>query len=166
MAVPYSNRTAIFTIPALSIKDKRKLSVSCTELLEDLVSQFPDLKDDIECFLWLSNNKVRVTLKTPQCMENFLSRGATFRTHPLTMRPFSVTKHIRVLRLTYGIPNADIVTALSPFGKVSAVMLDSEHGIHVGSRTVIMTVDTDIPCQMNIWGHSCLFFYRGQRQVG
>lgn len=162
MAVPYSNRTCDITLPELALRDKPRLSYNCKELIADLSTQVPDLKDRAECFLWLSNNKVRITFRTATVMEDFLHRGLTFRQQPLVMKPSSQTKRITVLRLAYGIPAVVLEQALAPYGRVIKSSIDTHNGIYVGSRSVFMVLQKPIPSQLTIRGHKCLIFYRGQ----
>ena len=162
MAIPYSNRTSDITLPELALRDKPRLSNNCKELIEDLSSQVPDLKDRVECFLWLANNKVRMTFRTAPIMEDFLHRGLTFRQQPLVMKPVSQTKRVTILRLAYGIPAADVAHALSPYGRVVRTSIDTYNGFNVGSRSVFMDIQKPIPSQLKIRGHNCLIFYRGQ----
>lgn len=167
MAVPYSNRTATFIIPEIALRDRPKLSCTCKELCDDLFYQVANLKEYVECLLWIANNRVRVTFVSGAKMEDFIHQGATFGGHPIEIRPCStantsIVKRVTILRLAYGVPDGEIVMALSPFGKVRQISIDSVRGIRVGSRTVQMEIQRPIPSQLIIRGHSCLVFYRGQ----
>ena len=124
MAVPYLNRTADFTISDLAVTGKPRLSYNCKELLSELRAQVPNLKDSLECLVWLSNTSVRATFRTPAHMENFLNLGVSFRKHPLVAKPSSSRKRVTILRLAYGIPHEDIVKALAPYGSVSSSRVD------------------------------------------
>ena len=167
MAVPFSNRTAEITIPELALKDLPRLSSNCKEILEDFSSQLPNLKDYVECLLWLSNDKVRVTCRSEMKLEEFLHLGLRFRSQPLNIVPQQtaagpIRTRVTVLRLAYGIPNAQLEQALSPFGEIIKSSIDIHQGIYVGSRSVVMHITKPIPSQLSIRGHKCLVFYRGQ----
>ena len=166
MPVPYSNRTVDIIIPDIALKDKPKLSCNCSEICGELIQQVPELKSYVECLLWLSNSKVRVTFTSGAKMEDFLHLGVTFRGQPLTFRsvsrPQNFIKRVTILRLAYGIPEEEVKKALSPYGYVSKIEFTSVQGIRIGSRTVYMTILKPIPSQLTISGHTCLLFYRGQ----
>ena len=124
MTVPFSNRTATFILLELALKDQPRLSYNCKELIADLSTQVANLKHLVECFLWITNSKIRVTFKTSAIMEDVLHSGLKFRNHPIEMKPTlasdSGTKRVTVLRLAYGIPNEELARFFLNLEKLSA----------------------------------------------
>ena len=121
LAEPYINKSAIITIPDAALQGGVRLNCNCNELIEDLSNQLDNLKDFIECFLWISNKKVRVTFLTSSKMEDFITLGTTFKTHPLVIEPYRLAgkstdiTYVNVLRLAYGIPNESLSQVLSKY---------------------------------------------------
>lgn len=165
MSVPYSNRTANFIIPAMSLEGKPKLSRNCSELIDEVREQVPKWRDVFQAFVWLSNVKVRVTFTSASKMEDCMNLGLTFRRFPLLITPVSTQKWVTILRLAYGIPDDEVRYALSQYGVVSRCKTETHMGMNVGVRSVLMQVITPIPSQLKIRGHSCLVFYKGQRRT-
>ena len=52
--------------------------------------------------------------------------------------------------------------ALSPYGKILNVKMDSYQGVYVGVQNVLMEIATPIPSNIRIADHWCNVFYPGQ----
>jgi hypothetical protein len=65
---------------------------------------------------------------------------------------------VNITRLSYGIPNETIADALTPYGKVIQIKMDSFHGVYVGVRQVLMELSKPIPSRLTIAAHSCNCF--------
>ena len=165
MSIPYSNRTAVLTIPQAAPEGHPRLSNKCTEIIDALREQISLWRSVFEAFVWLSNSTIRVTFTTPAHMEDIMHQGLTFRQYPLEFAPASNKKWVTVMRLAYGIPDADVQHALSVYGNVSRVKSETHMGVNVGIRSVLMEILQPIPSQLRIRGHLCLIFYRGQART-
>ena len=53
MVLPYKNKSAIITIPDAALQGGVRLNCNCIELIEDLNEQMSNLKEYVECFLFL-----------------------------------------------------------------------------------------------------------------
>ena len=67
-----------------------------------------------------------------------------------------------VTRLHYGVPNEALQQALSPFGKIISIKVDSYQGVYVGVRNVLAEIMQPIPFSLRIANHWCNIFYVGQ----
>ena len=166
MSIPYANRTATVTIPALALVDKPRLKQNCSDFINEISEQWPIVwRAFFEGFVWLSNEKIRVTFCSPNHMEDIINQGISFRGHPVEISPVTTKKWVTVLRLAYGIPDAEVAYALSQYGEVVKVKSETHMAVNSGVRSVLMDITTPIPSQMRIRGHMCLIFYRGQTRT-
>ena len=79
MSIPYVNRTATVTIPALALLGKPRLKHNCSDFIDEISEQIPSVwRAFFEGFVWLSNEKICVTC-SPNHMEDVISRGITFQ---------------------------------------------------------------------------------------
>ena len=166
MSIPYANRTATVTIPALALLGKPLLKHNCLEFINEISEQFPSVWCAFfEGFVWLSNEKIRVTFCSANHMEDIISQGITFRGHPVDITPITNKKWVTVLRLAYGIPDGEVAYALSRYGDVERVKCETHMAVNTGVRSVLMKITETIPFHLRIRGHSCLVFYRGQART-
>ena len=159
MSIPYANRTATVTIPALALLGKPRLKQNCSDFIDEISEQMPSVwRAFFEGFVWLSNEKIRVTFCSAIHMEDIISRGITFRGYPVEIPPITNKKWVTVLRLAYGIPDEEVSYALSRYGEVDRVKSETHMAISTGVRSVLMKITEPIPSQLRIRGHWCLVY--------
>ena len=163
MAIPYSNRVAIASFPELALQSKPR--VTPTEVWADFSNQAAPLLNFFECIQLISASKLRILFPTAALMEDCLSEGLTFRSHPLTLTPISSKKWVSVQCLPYGIPLEEVKRVLNPFGKIFHAKHEYMEGVTTGTISVQMEVKANIPSKVQIKGHSCLIFYNGQQRT-
>ena len=165
MAIPFSNRSAEIKFSESALVGRPRLSRNCSEFIDDLKNQEEYWHCHCEAFVWLANNKIRVTFISSQHLEDYMHKGITFRGFPVEMKPISTKKWVRVHRLAYGIPNDAVIWALGSYGEITKIQNEDYRGANVGIRNVLMEITSPIPSQLRIRGHLCLISYRGQRRT-
>ena len=158
MVVPYANRAAVATLPALALVSK---PATVKEVIEDFAKQCPH-KSVLECVQLIKGRTLRVIFSSSNVMEDVTSGGLTFRDHPITFKTPSVYKWVTLLDLPYGIPESEIKTVLSKFGQVAHIRAETYMGLYTGTRLIKMVIQTAIPSRINVAGHPSTIFYRGQ----
>ena len=109
MVVPYANRAAVATLPALALASK---PASVKDVIEDFAKQCPH-KSVLECVQLIKGRTLRVIFPSANIMEDITSGGLTFRDHAITFQTPSVYKWVTLLDLPYGIPESETKTVLS-----------------------------------------------------
>ena len=99
---------------------------------------------------------------TPRALEEVQNLGFDYHGQHVVFRPCRTAKWVNVTRLSYGIPNHALTSALSPFGKILHVKMDIYQGVYVGVRNILMEITNPIPSSLQIAGHWCNIFYLGQ----
>ena len=140
MVVPYANRAAVATLPALALASK---PASVKDVIEDFAKQCPH-KSVLECVQLIKGRTLRVIFPSANIMEDITSGGLTFRDHAITFQTPSVYKWVTLLDLPYGIPESETKTVLSKFGQVAHIRAESYMGLYTGTRHVKMVIKTAI----------------------
>ena len=163
MAIPYSNRVVLGTIPTLALATPPALTVR--ELNVAINESFPDRQKSFLSVQIYQGRKFRLTLASSEHLEDIISHGLTFRGFPLVLAPVSLHKWVTVTELPYGFPPETITEALRPYGESLEVKMETCMGRATGTRLVRMTVKKNIPSRVRIAGHPCNVFYRGQTRT-
>ena len=159
MVVPFSNRAAVATLPALALA---KGPATVKEVIDDLAKQCEPYRSVFECVQLVRGRTLRIHFPSADVMEDITSGGLTFRGHPLAFSTTSVFKWVSILDLPYGTPDGEISSVLSKHGQVVTIRSEVYNGLYTGTRVVKMTVKSAIPSRVTIAGHVCTVFYRGQ----
>ena len=109
MVVPFANRAAVASLPALALASK---PASIKEVIEDFAKQSPH-DFVLECVQLIKGRALRVVFPSTDVMKDMISGGLTFRDHPVQYKAPSVYKWVTVLDLPYSIPEGEIKTVLS-----------------------------------------------------
>ena len=88
MVVPYANRAAVATLPALALVSK---PATVKEVIEDFAKQCPH-ESVLECVQLIKGRTLRVIFASSNVMEDITSGGLTFRDHPIRFKTPSVYK--------------------------------------------------------------------------
>ena len=136
MAIPFSNRPAEITLPESALLGKPRLSRNCSEFIEDVREQVEHWRCHFEAFVWLANNKIRITFISAAHLEDWIHRGITFRGYPVVIKPISTKKWVKVHRLAYGIPDDDVIWALNRYGDIKKLEKETHLAVNVGIRNV------------------------------
>ena len=159
MRIPFANRTADVDLPAVPGQPKVTVKAVIDSFRDQVPNNFEAL---FEAFVLLSPRKVRVTCRNARALEDVSHLGLSFRDSPVTFHPCRSAKWVNITRLSYGVPNEAIITALSPFGKIHNIKMDTYKGVYVGVRNVLIDISTPIPSALKIADHWCNLFYPGQ----
>lgn len=85
---------------------------------------------------------------------------------PVEFRTVSPFTWVHVSRLSYGIPDEAVTSALAPFsGGIKTISQAVHKGIYTGERNILMKITSNIPGRLRISGHWCAVRYSGQKQV-
>ena len=158
MRIPFANRTADVDLPAAPGQPKVTIKAIIDDFRVQVPSNFTAL---FEAFV-LSPRKVRVTCRSPRALEEVQHLGLAFRNREVTFHPCRTAKWVNVTRLSYGVPTEALQAALSPYGKILTIKMESYQGVYVGVRNVLMEITTPIPSNLRIADHWCNVFYPGQ----
>ena len=159
MRIPFANRTADVDLPAAIGQPK----VTIKNVIDDFRAQVPsNFAALFEAFVLLSPRKVRITCRSPRALEEAQHLGLAFRNKGVTFHPCRTAKWVNVTRLSYGVPSEAVQAALSPYGKILTIKMDSYQGVYVGVRNVLMEITAPIPSNIRIADHWCNVFYPGQ----
>lgn len=159
MRIPYANRTADVELPVVEGQPKVTVKLIIDSFRGHFPSNFIEL---FEAFVLMSPKRVRVTFKSPRALEDVQHSGLDFRGQPVIVRPCRTAKWVNVTRLSYGIPDEALKTALGPYGRIFTVKTDTYQGVYTGVRHVLMEITTPIPSSLKIAEHWCNVFYPGQ----
>ena len=159
MVVPFVNRAASADIPHLALA---KGKVTVKEVLDDFANQCEPYRSVFECVQVVKGNCLRIHFPSEDVKEDILAGGLNFRGQPLVFRSPTVYRWVTVVDLPYGIPPDNIRSVLSKHGEITQVRMESYKGVYTGTRLIRMRIKTAIPSRINIAGHLCTVFYRGQ----
>ena len=160
MAVPYSNRSALCTIPELCLRGKPHVTEA--ELRRSFQAVANPLKSAFACIQLLSANEIRFCFTSPRKMEDVINTGLSFRGHPLTLGPIHSKKWVTIRRLAYGTPVEFVRKALAPYGETSTVRPEIIDSVATGTLFAHIDLTKDIPSRVRIRGHNCVIWYRDQ----
>ena len=132
MVVPYSNRAVVASLPTLALASK---PATVKEVIADLAQQCPH-ESVLECVQLIKGRTLRIVFPSSDILEDMMTGGLTFRSHPIVFKTPSVYKWVTLMDLPYGIPEGEIKTALSKFGQPSHVKSESYMGLYTGTRLV------------------------------
>ena len=152
MVVPYAS------LPSLALASR---PTTLKEVIEDFAKQVP-LERALECVQLIKGRTIRVVFPSARMMEEMVHTGLTFRNHPIEFKTPSVFHWVTLLDLPYGIPEAEIRTALSNFGQIAHVNSESYMGLYTGTRLVKIELKITIPSRVIVAGHVSTTFYKGQ----
>ena len=158
MVVPYANRAAVASLPSLALTSK---PATVKEVIEDFATQVPHDRA-FECVQLVKGRTIRVVFPSAHMMEEMVHTGLTFRNHPIAFKMPSVFHWVTLLDLPYGIPEAEVKTALSRFGQIAHINSESYMGLYTGTRLIKIELKTAIPSRIIVAGHVCTTFYKGQ----
>lgn len=102
MAVPFSNWSALCTLPELCLRGKPHVTEA--ELQCSFLSVGNPLHSVLACIQLLSANEVRFCFTSTRKMEDVINTGLIFRGHPLTVGPIHTKKCVTIRRLAYRMP--------------------------------------------------------------
>ena len=160
MAVPFSNRSALCTIPELCLRGKPRITEA--ELRRSFLTVANPLKSVFACIQLLSANEVRFCFTSPRKMEDVINTGLSFRGHPLTLGPIHSKKWVTIRRLAYGTPSEFVRKALAPYGEVATIRPEIVDSVATGTLYAHVDITQDIPSRVRIRGHNCVIWYRDQ----
>lgn len=160
MAVPFSDRSALCTLPELCLRGKTRVTEA--ELQKNFLSVANPLHSAFSCIQLLSSSEVRFCFTSPRKMEDVINTGLTFRDHPLTLHPIHTKKWVTIRRLAYGTPVEFVNKVLSPYGDVGTIKPEIIDRIATGTLFASMDIKRDIPSKLMIRGHACHIWYRDQ----
>ena len=165
MAIPFSNRTGVITIPTLALRDKPALLMA--EIHQDLFKVIPkaEFAKVVCCVQYMGRTRLHITFASPDRMEDILQRGITIRGHPVTMTPISTKKWVRVSRVPYGVPLASVQQALDTYGDYFITRRETLNNVSTGEISVLMNIRVPIPSKLPIAGRQCIVWYQGQKQT-
>ena len=165
MAIPYTNRSAIAIIPELVLRNKPAATMD--EIQLEFIRVYPAIRIDsvFDCMQFLGKGRLRLTFTNASMMENFIHDGLTFRGHPLELRPISTRRWVNVRHYPYGAPRAPLEKKLEQYGKWLNCKRDSLRNVDLGTISVLMEVEKNIPSKIYVNGHRCHVQYSGQQQT-
>ena len=160
MAVPYSNRSALCTLPELCLRGKPQVTEA--ELRRSFLTVANPLSSVFACIQLLSANEIRLCFTSTRQMEDVMNTGLVFRGHPLTLGPIHTKKWVTIRRLAYGTPHEFVSKALAPYGEVSTIRPEVIDRVATGTLFAHVDLKKDIPSRLRIRGHNCVLWYRDQ----
>ena len=122
-------------------------------------------RDDVSCIQFVPKWFVRVTFKTFEARQAVLRSGIAIESSFLTVfEADPVNIEVSVEHLPFEVPDDDLRTALSPFGVIHNVRLQTyvNSDIFTGSRILTMSLACDIPVNLRVLRYPCRILYRGQ----
>ena len=163
MALPFSNRSALCSLPELCLRGKPHVTEA--ELRKCFLSVANPLHSAFACIQLLSASEVRFCFTTSRKMEDVMNMGITFRGHPLTLNTVRNKKWVTIRRLAYGIPHEFIHKAFQPFGKIHEIKSEIIDLVATGTLFAFTEIRKDIPSMVRIRGHACHIWYRDQTRA-
>ena len=158
MVIPYSNRTVVASLPTLALASK---PATVKDVIADLAQQCPH-ESVLECVQLIKGRTLRIVFSSSDILDDIVTGGLTFRSHPILFKTPSVYKWVTLMDLPYGISEGEIKTALSKFGQIAHVKSEIYMGLYTGTRLVKIEIKKAIPSRITLAGHLCTIFYRGQ----
>ena len=130
MRIPFANRTADVDLPSVPGQPKVTIKVVIDSFRDQVPNNFEAL---FEAFVLLSPRKVQVTCKSSRALEDVSHLGLSFQDSPMTFNPCRSAKWVNITRLSYSVLNEAVTAALSPFGKLHTIKMDTHKGVYVGA---------------------------------
>ena len=159
--IPYINRTC-----DVILSDRIEAArVNVKEVIDEFRGQVEDYKSVFEAIVLMAPGRYRVTFKSHRKMEVAEHTGLLVRGLPVDFRPVSRYTWVNVTRLSYGVPDAEIVKVLEPYGSIRKMSSEVYSNIYTGVRHVLMDISQAIPFRLRIAGHWCFVHYKGQKRV-
>ena len=121
--------------------------------------------DVVSCLQFVPKRYVRITLKTFEARQAVLQSGIAIDSSSLTVfEADPVTVEVSVEHLPFEVTDEDLRDALSPFGAILDVRLQTfaSSGVPTGTRLVTMSLASDIPFNLRVLRYPCRVLYRGQ----
>ena len=161
MAIPFANRKAWAELPDMALRDKPTFSSA------EIHGEFSkvlhvSLESIFECIQVVSRNKLCLTLKDKNSLEETASVGLEFRGHPISLTPLHSKTWVSVSRVQFGVPWDSVKAALTPYGSIDRARQGSLNNVCTGTISVLMQVILPIPSKLTVAGRTCFIYYRGQ----
>ena len=121
--------------------------------------------DAVSCLQFVPKRYVRITLKSLEARQAVLQSGITIESSVLTVfEADPATVEVSVEHLPFEVSDQDLRDALSPFGAILDVRLQTfaTSGVPTGTRVLTMTLASDIPFNLRVLRYPCRVLYRGQ----
>ena len=134
------------------------------EVIDEFRGQVDDYKSVFEAIVLMAPGH-QVTFKSHRKMEVAEHTGLTVRGLPVDFCPVSRYTWVNVTRLSYGVPDTEIVKVLEPYGSIRKMSSEVYSNIYTGVRHVLMDISQAIPFRLRIAGHWCFVHYKGQKRV-
>ena len=161
MAIPYANRKAWTELPDIALRDKPTFS------LAEIHGEFSkvlhvSLESIFECIQVVSRNKLCLTFKDKNSLEETANVGLEFRGHPISFTPLHSKTWVSVSRVQFGVPWDSVKGALAPYGTIDRARQETLNNVCTGTISVLMQVTLPIPSKLTVAGRTCFIYYRGQ----
>ena len=161
MAIPFANRKAWAELPEIALRDKPSFS------LAEIHGEFNkvlhvSLESVFECIQVVSRNKLCLTFKDKNSLEETAGVGLEFRGHPISLTPLHSKTWVSVSRVQFGVPWDSVKAALAPYGPIDRARQESLNNVCTGTISVLMQVTLPIPSKLTVAGRTCFVYYRGQ----
>ena len=141
MVVPFSNRAAVATLPALALA---KGPATVKEVIDDFANQCQPFSSVLECVQLVKGRTLRIHFPNADVREDITSGGLTFRGHPLAFTVPTTFKWVSILDLPYGTPDGEISSSLSKFGQVASIRPETYKGLYTGTKLVKCALVSDV----------------------
>ena len=161
--VPLPDRVGLVTVPEMAIRNKPRLRVD--EVWNALAEHYSPLEKSFAQIQYIRNDRFRVWCTSPEVLEELICVGVTIRGYPVTIRPYQSRSWVTITHLPYGLVEADIKEALTPYGKVHEVKFVYFRKVRTGTIKVRMDISTTIPTRLRVCGHAGLVFHQGQART-
>lgn len=159
--IPYINRTVEAVISSkIEAKD-----VAIGEIIDEFKSQHDNFKDVFEALVLIAPGHARITCKSERKLTAVLNMDFFVQGFPVEFVNVSQYTWVNITRLSYGITDAEVTSALSLYGTVKSIKQEQYSNVYTGFRNALMKINTDIPPRLRITGHWCMVRYCGQKQV-
>ena len=160
MAVPFSNWSALCTLPELCLRSKPPFTEA--ELRRSFLTVANPLHTAFACIQLLSANEVRFCCTSTRKLEDVMNTGLNFRGHPLTVGPIHTKKWVTIWRVAYATPHNFVRQALAPYDEVDSIRPEIIDKVATGTLFGQVDITKDIPSKLRIRGHNCIIWYRDQ----
>lgn len=125
-----------------------------------------ELSGSIEAVVQISPERYRLTFNHARQMHVFSNQDFFVHGKPVEFKSVSPFTWVYISRLSYGIPDEAIITALAPYsGGIKSIKSVVHENIYTGEHNVLMKITANIPARLRIAGHWCVIKYRGQKPV-
>lgn len=128
--------------------------------------------NEVACVQHFGGLDYEITVKSPNAVKKMLETGSLRIANQLIKLEPAVQQQVSVtcLFLAYSVSNDALVTALAPYGKVTAIDFASFRDnptVRTGTRYIKMEMNqlNPLPNFLRIAGHRATFEYRGVRRV-